>query len=40
MSVESALQALRRDPRFMRNIARWEITPHGLRVLALPARAG
>ena len=25
MSVETALQALRLEPRFMRNIARWEI---------------
>ena len=32
MSVETALQALRLEPRFMRNIARWEITP------ARPAR--
>ena len=27
MSVETALQALRLEPRFMRNIARWEIVP-------------
>jgi DEAD/DEAH box helicase domain-containing protein len=27
MSVETALQALRLEPRFMRNVARWEITP-------------
>ena len=27
MSVETALEALRLEPRFMRNIARWEITP-------------
>ena len=27
MSVETALQALRLEPRFMRNIARWEIAP-------------
>ena len=32
MSVESALQALRLEPRFMRNIARWEVLP------ARPAR--
>ena len=32
MSVETALQALRLEPRFMRNISRWEITP------ARPAR--
>ncbi len=32
MTVETALQALRLEPRFMRNIARWEITP------ARPAR--
>ena len=25
MSVETALQALRLEPRFMRNIARWEV---------------
>ena len=27
MSVETALQALRLEPRFMRNVARWEIVP-------------
>jgi DEAD/DEAH box helicase domain-containing protein len=32
MSVETALQVLRLEPRFMRNVARWEITP------ARPAR--
>jgi DEAD/DEAH box helicase domain-containing protein len=32
MSVETALEALRLEPRFMRNVARWEITP------ARPAR--
>ena len=36
MSVETTLQALRLEPRFMRNVARWEIVPATGAACALP----